>query len=150
MTIFLTGSCADTADDLDYKRLNRQIQECGWLINMVEGTGKWKNHPCNFMYKDHIEWVKLYRDCLIAYKEKDFSLCTLLSLKAEKIKPHFVCEELYEHFKRRLYTKDPAHYSGWAHLGMTFANYYYVDGNWWRYENGKKEIDNEFVRKCDA
>ena len=39
MTIFLTGAPADTADDLDPKRLNRQIQECGWLINMVEGTG---------------------------------------------------------------------------------------------------------------
>jgi len=40
MTIFLTGTAADTADDLDLKRLNRQIQECSWLINMVEGTGK--------------------------------------------------------------------------------------------------------------
>jgi hypothetical protein len=25
-------------------------------------------------------------------------------------------------------------------LGTTEANYYYVDGNWWKYENGKKEI----------
>ena len=72
MTIFLTGTPADTADDLDPKRLNRQIQECCWLINMVEGTGKWKNHPCNFMYKDHIDWVKKYRDCLVAYKNKDY------------------------------------------------------------------------------
>ena len=76
MTIFLTGTPADTADDLDPKRLNRQIQECGWLINMVEGTGKWKNHPCNFMYKDHIDWVKKYRDCLVAYKNKDYEFFT--------------------------------------------------------------------------
>ena len=94
MTIFLTGTPADTADDLDPKRLNRQIQECGWLINMVEGTGKWKNHPCNFMYKDHIDWVKKYRDCLVAYKNKDYELCKQLSLEAEIIKHEFICEEL--------------------------------------------------------
>ena len=140
MTIFLTGTPADTADDLDPKRLNRQIQECGWLINMVEGTGKWKNHLCNFMYKDHIDWVKKYRDCLVAYKNKDYELCKQLSLEAELIKPDFICEELCTNFKRRLYTKDPDFYKRWSHLGTTEANYYYVDNNWWKYENGKKEI----------
>lgn len=145
MTIFLTGTCADTAGDLDPKRLNRQIQECGWLINMVEGTGKWKNHPCNFMYKDHIEWVKLYRDCLVAYKNKDYELCKSLSNQAEKIQPDFLCEELYDNFKRRLYTKDPSLYKRWEHLGKSDANYYYVDGNWLKYENGKKEIINNIL-----
>ena len=140
MTIFLTGTPADTADDLDPKRLNRQIQECGWLINMVEGTGKWKNHPCNFMYKDHIDWIKKYRDCLVAYKNKDYELCKQLSLEAVLIKSEFICEELYVNFKKRLYTKDPELYKRWSHLGGTEANYYYVDGNWWKYENEKKEI----------
>ena len=109
---------------------------------MVEGNGKWKNHPCNFMYKDHIEWIKLYRDCLIAYKNKDYELCKSLSKQAEKIQPDFLCEELYDNFKRRLYTKDPSLYKRWEHLGKSDANYYYVDGNWLKYENGKKEIVN--------
>lgn len=144
MTIFLTGTPAVTADDLDPKRLNRQIQECGWLINMVEGTGKWKNHPCNFMYKDHIDWVKKYRDCLKAYKDGKFDLCRDLSLEAETIKPDFLCDALYTHFQRRLYTKAPEYYKRWEHLGETEANYYFVDGHWWKYENGKKEIDDTF------
>ena len=147
MTIFLNGTCADTADDLDVKRLNRQIQECYWLINMVEGTGKWKNHPCNFMYKDHIDWVKKYKDCLLAYKNKDYKLCLQLSQEAELIQPDFICEDLYINSKRRLYAKDPEFYKRWSHLGKTEANYYYVDGNWWKYENGKKEIDDSFG-KC--
>lgn len=147
MTIFLTGTVADTADDLDVKRLNRQIQECYWLINMVEGTGKWKNHPCNFMYKDHIDWVKKYKDCLLAYKNKDYKLCLQLSQEAELIQPDFICEALYTNFKRRLYAKDPEFYKRWSHLGKTEANYYYVDGHWWKYENGKKEIDDNFG-KC--
>lgn len=147
MTIFLTGSCVDTADDLDYKRLNNQIKECNQLINEIEHFSNSENNPYILMYKDYIEWIELYRDCLISYNEKDYSLCQLLSLKAEKIKPHFICEELYTHYKKQLYTEDPALYSGWEHLGQTFANYYYIDGNWWRYENDKKEIDNNFIKK---
>ena len=130
MTIFLTGTVADTADDLDIKRLNRQIQECYWLINMVEGTGKWKNHPCNFMYRDHIDWVKKYKDCLLAYKNKDYKLCLQLSQEAELIQPDFICEALYINFKKRLYTKDPVMYSRWKHLGKSEANYYFVDNKW--------------------
>ena len=140
MIIFLTGTAADTANDLDNKRLNRQIQECGWLINMVEGIGKWKNHPCNFMYKDHIDWVKKYRDCLVAYKNKDYDLCKQLSTEAENIKPDFINEDLYTNFKKRLYTKDPIKYERWKHLGTSDANYYFIDNKWWKYENSKKEI----------
>ena len=75
-------------------------------------------------------------------KNKDYELCKSLSKQAEKIQPDFLCEELYDNFKRRLYTKDPSLYKRWEHLGKSDANYYYVDGNWLKYENGKKEIVN--------
>lgn len=144
MTIFIIGSVEDTADELDYRRFNKQILECQWIINMSEGRTKPSNHPAYLMYKDHIEWVKLYRDAFIAYREKDYPLCTLLSLRAEKIKPSFICPELCENFKRRLYEKNPTYYEHWKHLGVSVVNYYYVDGQWLRYENGKKSI----VNKC--
>ena len=67
-------------------------------------------------------------------------------MEAELIKPEFICEELYINFKRRLYAKDPEYYKNWSFLGTTEANYYFVDGNWWKYENGKKEIDNNFKK----
>ena len=140
MTIFLVGDVAFTAANLDPKRLNRQIQECYWLINMVEGTGKWKNHPCNFMYKDHIDWVKKYKDCLLAFKNNDYDKCVELSNEAEAIKPDLICDDLFLNFKKRLYEKDPVFYKKWSHLGGTTANYYFVYGHWWKYENGKKEI----------
>lgn len=139
MTIFIIGSVEDTADELDCKRFNKQILECQLIIDMAEGRTKPSNHPAYLMYKDHIEWVKLYRDAFIAYREKDYPLCTLLSLHAEKIKPSFICPELCENFKRRLYEKDPAHYVHWEHLGQSVVNYYFVDGQWLRYENGKKK-----------
>lgn len=147
MTFFLTGTCADTADDLDFTTLNIQIKNCDSLIAMIEDPSKWVNHPCNFMYKDYIEWVEVYRDCLDAYKNKDYGLCLSLSYKAETIKPEFICTELYNHCKQLLYTKDPKYYYFWSHLGQTFVNYYYIDGNWWKYENDTKEIDNNFIKK---
>ena len=145
MTIFLTGTIEQTAKDLDPRRLNRQIQECGWLIGMVNNSEKWKNHPCNFMYKDHIDWVILYQKALRAYKQGDEQECKRLSKIAENIQPSFICDSLYNNFKKRLYTKDSIYYSKWAHLGKTEANYYFVDGHWWKYENGTKEIDESFT-----
>lgn len=147
MTIFLTGTIADTADDLDIKRFNKQIVECQWMINMSEGKTKPSNHPAYLMYKDHIEWVKKYKECFIAYRNKDFELCKTLSKEAEKIQPSFICDDLYINFKKRLYAKDPIFYKKWEYLGPTEANYYFVNGEWLRYENGKKEIDIKFG-KC--
>ena len=39
--------------------------------------------------------------------------------------------------KRRLYTKDPIHYAQLSHLGTSETNWYFVDGSWKYYENGK-------------
>lgn len=140
MTIFLTGTISDTANDLDVKRFNKQIIECQWIINMAEGKTKPSNHPAYLMYKDHIDWVKKYKECFIAYKNKDYELCKQLSQEAELTKPDFLCDELYINFKKRLYTKNPEFYKRWEYLGKSEANYYFVNGNWIKYENGKKEI----------
>ena len=140
MTIFLIFSISDTANDLDVKRFNKQIIECQWIINMAEGKTKPSNHPAYLMYKDHIDWVKKYKECFIAYKNKDYELCKQLSQEAELTKPDFLCDELYINFKKRLYTKNPEFYKRWEYLGKSEANYYFVNGNWIKYENGKKEI----------
>lgn len=145
MTIFIVGSVADTADALDVKRFNKQILECQWIINMAEGKTKQSNHPAYLMYKDHIDWVKKYQKCFKAYKNKDYDLCLKLSKEAEEIKPEFLCDELYDNFKKRLYAKDPKLYSFYEIYGSTNANYYFVDGHWIKYENGKKEIVDKII-----
>lgn len=38
MTIFIIDSPIYTASHLDSKRLNKQILECQWMINMREGN----------------------------------------------------------------------------------------------------------------
>lgn len=49
MTIFVVGSPYETAQALDPKRLNKQILECQWMIDMAEGKTKEKNHPAYLM-----------------------------------------------------------------------------------------------------
>ena len=47
--------------------------------------------------------------------------------------------EYYDQMKRRLYTKDKSWYSQWAHLGESVENWYFVDGEWRKYVNGKRK-----------
>ena len=56
---------------------------------------------------------------------------------ADKRRPEFHTQEYFDQMKRRLYTKDPQHYAGWAQLGTSDVNWYYVDGAWKCYKNGK-------------
>ena len=68
------------------------------------------------------------------------------SEEAEKFKPPFLCDELYNNFKKRLYTKNNEHYSQWKDLGESETNYYFVDGKWLAYTNGIKSIDDNFQK----
>lgn len=152
MTIFIINSPYKTAKILDPKRLNKQVLECQWMIDMAEGKTKEKNHPAYLMYKNHIEWIKLYQRCLSYYRDylkhndgDELLMSITFSNEADKIKPPFLCQELYDNFRKRLYTKNPEYYSDFAEYGKTEANYYFVDGNWLKYENGKKEVDNDFA-----
>jgi hypothetical protein len=52
--------------------------------------------------------------------------------------PPFHTQEYLNQMKRRLYTKNREHYKQWAELGESEQNYYYVDGEWRVYENGKR------------
>ena len=61
-----------------------------------------------------------------------------ISQKAEIFKPEWHCEEYYDQMKRRLFEKDEEHYKQWAYLGKSNQNFYYVDGEWRVYENGKR------------
>lgn len=57
---------------------------------------------------------------------------------ANKTRPPFHTQEYFDQMKRRLYTKDPVHYAQWASLGTSEDNWYFVDGEWRIYNNGKR------------
>lgn len=138
MQIFIVGTVFETAQALDSRRLWKQILEVDQIIAALEGNVAWSNHPVVLMYRDHIDYLKLYKESLSLYRNGDLDGAMKLSESAELVKPDFLGPLLYNQMKRRLYTKDKIYYSQWSDLGESDINYYYVDGKWLQYQKGKK------------
>ena len=141
MQIFIIGSPIETADALDKRRLNKQIIECRQILAAIEGKSKaWANHPCVLMYREHRHWLRYYDWCLSAYKIGFHEIAEKVSNLAAKRIPPFHTEAYFNQMKRRLYTKDNEYYKQWSHLGESDVNWYYVDGKWRYYRNGKRIV----------
>lgn len=126
------------------RRFQKQILEIDQIIRAIEGAIPWSKHPCVLMYKDHKEWLRLYQQCLIAYREymkgneSAFRLCCFYDLEASKLTPNPLTDEFCDQHKRRLYSKNPEHYPQFAKYGKSDVNFYYVDGELLKYKNGKR------------
>lgn len=123
---------------LDPKRLNRQIQEAKVILDALNGAKAWSNHPCVLQYRGYEKWLEIYKDVLMSYKKGEFGSAIFDSIYADIYRPDWHTPEYYDQMKRRLYTKDPEHYKQWADLGKSDENWYFVDGVWRKYVNGKR------------
>lgn len=141
MNVFIVGSPLETAMALDKKRLNKQIIECRQILDALYGRAAWANHPCTLQYDGHRDWLYAYMLCIEYFKDGIYTLAHYWNAMAEEVKPPFHTEEFFTQMKRRLYTKDPVHYAQWAHLGTSEVNWYFVDGEWRYYKNGKRVND---------
>ena len=139
MQVFIVGSPLETAKALDPKRLRKQIIECSQILDALNGAKAWSNHPCVVQYRSHIDWLEHYHDCLMFYARGEYKLAQIESYYADDLhKPPFHCDEFFAQHKRRLYTKDPQHYEQWSEFGRSNENWYFVDGEWRKYVNGKR------------
>lgn len=149
MQVFIIGTPLETARALDRKRLNKQIIECQQILDALNGAKAWSNHPCVLQYRGYEEWLNFYLDCLFYYRsylcEENWTKQESLILKSQScsrfamdLRPPFHTQEYFSQMKKRLYTKDKEHYKQWEWLGKSDENYYFVDGQWRIYENGKR------------
>lgn len=140
MQVFIVGSPLETAMALDPKRLNRQIQETKVILAALNGAKAWSNHPCVLQYRGYEFWLRCYKRVLenVQYGGKDSIVCKYNDYRAREAPPNWHTQEYYDQMKRRLYTKDPEHYAQWANLGKSDCNWYFVDGVWRKYVNGKR------------
>lgn len=138
MQVFIIGTPLETAMALDKKRLYRQIQETGIILDALSGFTAWRNHPAVLQYRGYEEWLEHYMACLVAYKmgNNNYALCC--NKIANEMTPSFHTQDYFDQMKRRLYTKDPEHYKQWEYLGKSNENWYFVDGVWRKYVNGKR------------
>ena len=138
MQVFILGTPYETATFLDNRRLRKQILECRQILNALSGISEaWKNHPCTLQYKDHRTWLELYLKTLELFVQGDCS-AELCSQRAYFFKPDFHTNDYLDQMKRRLYTKNNQFYRQWEYLGESDENWYFVDGVWRKYINGKR------------
>ena len=143
MQVFIIGSPYETAEALDGKRLHKQIIEARQIIQAIQGkTDAWANHPCTKMYRKHLKWLYHYQLTLEYYATGKNDVARFWSSVADAIRPPFHTEDYFNQMKRRLYTKNNSHYHQWSHLGESDVNWYYVDGAWLHYRNGKLITQN--------
>ena len=138
MQVFIIGTPLETAKALDYKRLNKQIVECKQILDAMENKTPWSNHLCTLQYKPHKRWLMNYMACLIRYREGELERAEVSNAWCNGQKPPFHTVEFLEQMKRRLYTKDPIYYAQWMNLGTSEVNWYFVNGSWRYYKDGKR------------
>ena len=137
MQVFIVGSPLETAMALDGRRLNKQVIECKQILDALNGAKAWSNHPCVFQYRGYEKWLRNYLRVLHNWHIGGVPH-RFYNDMANKSRPPFHTEEYFNQMKRRLYTKDPIFYAQWAHLGESEDNWYFVDGEWRIYRNGKR------------
>lgn len=140
MQVFIIGSPLETAMALDKRRLNKQIIECGQILDALNGKKAWCRHPAVLQYKGYGSWLVIYRDVLKAYQRLDFVNAILYGTYAKRYRPIFHTQEYFDQMKRRLYTKNPEHYKQWEHLGCSDENWYWSqkENRFIKYVNGKR------------
>lgn len=137
MQVFIIGTPLETAMALDPLRLNKQIIETQQILDALNGKKAWSNHPCTLQYRGHENWLQNYMSCLMHYRNGSIERAKICSEWCNLEKPSFHTEKYFDQMKRRLYTKDNNHYKQWEHLGESQVNWYFVDGEWRFYQNGK-------------
>lgn len=139
MQVFIVGTPYEIAEVLDCKRLNKQLIENQQIMDAILGDGKgWFNHPVVKSYKNHFQYLYHYHLCLFWYKRGDKPMARKMSEQAMAFKPNFHTQEYFNQMKRRLFEKDEEYYKQWSYLGKSLDNWYFVDGEWVKYRNGKK------------
>lgn len=138
MQVFIIGTPLETARALSKRHLNNQINEARIILDALKGAKAWSNHPCVLQYRGYEKWLEIYKGILMSYEKCEFGTAILSSIYADDYRPDWHTQEYYDQMKRRLYTKDPEHYKQWADLGESDENYYYVDGQWRIYKDGKR------------
>lgn len=127
------------AQELDKRRLNKQIVECGQILRAIDDPdAPWSHHSVVAMWKPYRDWLWWYRDCLDNYRRGNVQVARDIGAICFDKHPAFLTRDFCHQHRRRLYTKDPEFYSQWAEYGTSEENWYYVDGKLVRYIKGKK------------
>ena len=141
MQVFIIGDVLETFNTLDKKRLRKQLIENRQILKVYNGdSDAWKNHPVVKSYRPYQKWLVVYTWALEEFLNEKSDLLMLMHYNKwlRDNKPIFHTKDYFTQMKRRLYTKNNKFYEQFSDLGESDINWYYVDGKWLFYKNGKK------------
>lgn len=140
MQVFIVGSPLETAKVLDKRRLNKQIIECGQILDALNGAKAWNNHPCVLQYRGYEYWIEMYKWCLDSYMKGFVPLANYFNSACISTTPPFHTQEYFDQMKKRLYTKDKEHYKCFESYGVSNCNWYWSqsENKFIKYINGKR------------
>ena len=141
MQVFIIDNPLYTALVLDVRRFHAQIREAKivikWCTMIKNGNSRWVNQPLVQMYINNLEWLETYIKVFEAVKNGDVDLANEYNRIAMSITPNWHSQDYYTQMKKRLYTKNQSHYKQWSYLGVSYDNWYYVNGQWRFYKQNK-------------
>lgn len=115
-TFIISDSPRICASLLDYKRLGKQRVEAKQILDTIQNPSGWKNHPVCHLWKDNIDGLKYYINCMIDEWIRRGYKNTMekydISFKEEKdILPWFYYnKQIQNSMKAALLRKNPEYY----------------------------------------
>lgn len=118
----------ESARVLDRQRLNKQIVECGQIMDalsgllvgdLVVGVGAgWHNHPATLMWRGYEDALVNYHNSMVEeWHSRGFTSHNLISISTRYRAPSWQGDErLHSSHRSNLLRKDPAYYGtyGWV------------------------------------
>lgn len=154
-TFILTNSPKECAKLLDYKRLGKQRVEAYQIVNIIIGEQKgFSNHPIAHVWKDHVESLKYYTNCMIdewinrGYKNTMVKY-DLPDYTEDQLPWWYKNKQLQYCNMASLARKDPKFYSGVFTFPSEYEHHGYIWMNKVKPEHLEKMKDNTPVNLDD-
>lgn len=129
MTFIVFGDFVINATFLDNKRLGKQRVEAMQLIDAIEKGTAWKKHPAAVSWKNHVDGLKYYANCIInEWIKRGFNnTMEFYVLPETVILPWWTqWSPLHHSHRAMLIRKDPFFYKDKFDVDPLFWNFGYI------------------------
>lgn len=142
-----------TASILDDRRLGKQRVEALQIVNALQGTSRWRNHPCARMWEGYVPALKDYCNIMIEewVRRGKVNNMAFYAVEQPVRYPDWIYSErvLFSH-RARLVTKEPGFYASRLVFPEEYRYHGYIWPSKWSAEQlatlSVEELADPFVK----
>lgn len=148
MTFIVIGDFILNAQILDFIRLGKQRVEAKQIIDIILSkitSGAWVNHPAVHQWRNFVDALKYYTNCIILefIKRGGKNTMTLYDLPETIQMPWWVSwNRLYQSQRAMLYRKDPFYYHDKFTIEPDYLSYGYIWPHKVAYDHRDDDLSN--------